>query len=59
MRDFHNLKTCYHNSIVKVYNLFIDESKEKLYYVMEYVNGITLNDELKKKGKFDGEIFTF
>jgi len=39
-----------------VHNLFIDENKEKTYYVMEYSNYKPLEKYIKKRKTFSGKI---
>ena len=39
---------------MKVYDLYIDEEKERIYYVMELIKGNNLRELLKKNHFFKG-----
>jgi len=47
-----NLKFLEHPNIVKVYELYIDEVSQKIYSVMELVEGKEMFLHLHEKGKY-------
>lgn len=42
---------------MRVYEIFIDQVKETIYYVMEYIPYKSLNRYIKKRNKFSGRVY--
>lgn len=52
--EFNNLKTIDSEHVVKVYEMFYDQNKCKIYTVMEYCKGITLHKLVSEVGPLPG-----
>lgn len=48
INEYVNIKNCVNSSIIKAYGCFMEN--DTIYYVMEYIDGITLNQKLRKSG---------
>ena len=46
-----------HPNVVKVYELYIDTTKNKIYTIMEYVKAQELFFAIKNFGQYSGDLF--
>ena len=54
-----NLRKLNHENIVKVYELYIDIQKGKIFTVMELVNGGEMFEIIKDSGSYSGKQYFF
>lgn len=57
LKEFENLKELDHPNIVRVFEVYIDQLKGKVYSIMELINGKEMFEVIHDMGHYTGKQF--
>lgn len=58
-REFGFMRQIKHDNIIRAFELYYDEIKSRVFYVMEFVEGNNLEETIKQRGIIKGKFFEF
>lgn len=55
--EFKFMRDVCHKNVIRAFELYYDDIKGKVFYVMEFVEGCNLEEEIQKRGRLNGKLF--